>query len=213
METTNNTTSTEVNGSSATQTPIPDDKYTAELEILAQEWNTAREADLALRHKTGELLNRKFGSPEQRQKRRDGGLGEAAKKLGITTGELSRLRWFAARFESIQDFRRQHPDVKTWSAVRELLASLSNKAKGGDGSLNGPSPADKLKKAFDGLSSSLREVTSLSEEERKAVLDSLRKLAQSFADCLRVQVSVVEGIAAATPPLPAKSEAEAANAA
>jgi len=88
-------------------------------------WERHRKQGMEDRHRTGVLLNNKFGKPNVRRQ----AYGEKLLKaysisLGIAVSELSRMRGFARRFKSIEDLNAQHPDVKTWTQVKELLASL-----------------------------------------------------------------------------------------
>jgi hypothetical protein len=91
---------------------------------LTQLWESHRKQGLEDRHRTGVLLNTKFGDPTGRQTYGDKVFKQYSDCLSIEISELSRMRWFAHRFTEIKDLRANFPDVKTWTQVRELLASL-----------------------------------------------------------------------------------------
>src|SRR5579859_140168 len=76
-------------------------EFQRELRQIAGHWGSHDKADLALRHRTGTLLNRFHGDPTQRQARGESVMKEAAKVLRKTEAELSQLRWFAFRFKSL----------------------------------------------------------------------------------------------------------------
>jgi hypothetical protein len=86
-------------------------------------WERHRKQGLEDRHRTGVLLNEKFGPVNVRQRHGKKVLKDYSAGLGIAVSELSRMRGFAARFVSVADMKTQHPDVKTWTQVKELLAS------------------------------------------------------------------------------------------
>jgi len=87
-------------------------------------WDRHRQQGLEDRHRTGALLNKKFGASNVRRQ----AYGERVLKaysahLGISVSELSRMRRFATNFKSVEDMKAQHPDVKTWTQVKKLLVS------------------------------------------------------------------------------------------
>jgi hypothetical protein len=98
-----------------------DDALLQELKAL---WQTHRRRGLEVRHETGLALNRKFGPPAVRQAYRREVLKHYSECLGISQSELSRMRGLAHHFPSLEDLKASHPDVTTWTEVKELLASL-----------------------------------------------------------------------------------------
>jgi hypothetical protein len=88
-------------------------------------WNRLRKQGLEDRHRTGVLLNEKFGAPGSRQAYGKKMLKAYSASLGISVSELSRMRGFATRFVSVQDMKTQHPDVKTWTQAKKLLVSTT----------------------------------------------------------------------------------------
>lgn len=124
---------------SVTKTPtIPDDKL---LDQLAKLWSSRHQKDLETRHQTGLILNKRLGSPEERLPYGGGFIGDASKLLGLTKGELSRMRWFAQHFETLVDFQTEHPDIKTWAGIKELLPTLNPK-KDSSGKVRETDPAE-----------------------------------------------------------------------
>jgi hypothetical protein len=86
-------------------------------------WERHRKQGLEDRHRTGVLLIKKFGKPGSRQKHGQKILKDYAASLEIAVSELSRMRAFASRFTSLEDMKTQHPNVTTWTQVKNLLVS------------------------------------------------------------------------------------------
>lgn len=91
------------------------------LAALRRLWYPHRENGLRVRHAMGLLLNKQLGDPSDRQKRGLGIVALVSTELGIDKSDISRMRRFAARFESFDEFCRSHPTMATWSMVRGLL--------------------------------------------------------------------------------------------
>jgi hypothetical protein len=94
------------------------------LSTLCELWRTRHRTGLEVRLQTGSLLNKQFGSPEDRQPYGKGVVKRLTKELGVSQSELSRMRWFAHRFESLEALHADHRDVMTWKQVKEILPSL-----------------------------------------------------------------------------------------
>jgi len=90
---------------------------------ISKIWDRHRKQGLEDRHHTGVLLNEKFGSSNVRQAYGEKVLKAYSERLCISVSDLSRMRRFASRFVSLEDMKTQHPDVKTWTQAKELLAS------------------------------------------------------------------------------------------
>jgi hypothetical protein len=91
---------------------------------LTQLWQAHHRRGLEVRHQTGVLLNNHFGQPTERQAYGEATLKHCSASLGVAESDLSRMRWFAHHFESVEDLSNKHPTVTTWTKVKELLASL-----------------------------------------------------------------------------------------
>jgi len=190
------------NGSSGAQGTITDGDFERRLGQLAKEWRTHHGDDLELRHKTGKFLNERFGNPGTRQPRDAGVLKQAAEKLQTPLSTLSRMRSFAGHFTSVQDMKKSHPEVTTWTAVRKLLTTLSPRTQKKGSSPNGaaisPKPKkgkspklEKVKQDLAGLSSDIKEVLpNLTEDQKKDLLPMFKELAKALEDCLRIHLSV-----------------------
>jgi len=110
----------DIGGDSAADTTAGD----ALLRELSQLWQAHRRCGLVVRHRTGLVLNSQFGPPTERQTYRSAALKDCSKRLGVSESELSRMRWFAHHFESLEALGVEHPKITTWTSVKELLATL-----------------------------------------------------------------------------------------
>jgi hypothetical protein len=97
---------------------------------LVELWSRHRRAGLEVRLATGQLLNEELGEPAGRQSYGDGVLKACAAKLGLAVSELSRMRCFAANYESLDDLAQRHPEVTTWTQVKSLLPALRCRKEG-----------------------------------------------------------------------------------
>jgi len=111
-----------------TQTTPPGDRQL--VNSLVKLWRRHEERGLELRWTTGQRLNVRLGLPTTRLAHGEEVLKKVAEQLQIAESELSRMRWFAHRFESVTTFREAHPEVRSWSKVKELLPSLMPTARG-----------------------------------------------------------------------------------
>jgi hypothetical protein len=175
-------------------------QFNVQLGELAVQWQNARETDLEIRHQTGALLNKRYGSPEKRLTRGKEIMLEVAGQLQVAQSELSRMRRFAFHFTSAEDMRQKYPDVVNWTAVKVLLTTLKpqGKAKGqtnngvaGSSSSRVPNTR-KLKKIqhlLDALPSDVREIqTDLTDDQKKELRAKFDVVATAFNDCLKVSV-------------------------
>jgi hypothetical protein len=188
-----------------TQDQANEQQLLTELKPLAKKWAAHRGKDLALRHKTGKLLNDHLGSPEQRQKRGKGVLKKVAAELNVAVSEISRLRAFAHTFESFADFEGAHPDAKTWDAVKKVIPVVKPqraepKAQPSPDGAQPPKPpkakppkVEALTKSLTELSSRFRKVNpDLDEDKKKALAEAIRAFAKAIPDCLKIRLSVDE---------------------
>jgi len=144
--------SVQKNGSSAHPTIQNLDEFTRRFDPVVEEWRTHDGKDLTIRHKTGKLLNEFMGPPMSRAKRGEGVAEKAAERLGITKSEVSRVRWFAHFFNSVEDLKGQYSRAESWTAVKVLIPELKREAKphspakvGGHGGDPASGNADKMK--------------------------------------------------------------------
>lgn len=165
---------------------LANDRVFAQINTI---WERHRKQGLEDRHRTGVLLNEKFGKPNVRRQAYGKKLFKAySESLGIAVSELSRMRGFARRFKSVEDLKAQHPDVKTWSQVKELLVSLrkgeTQKAqppKDNDQKKScGSQPMHRVLRAIQAVRKCISEVPpALYGDERAALHDAVKEL---FAD-------------------------------
>jgi len=91
---------------------------------LAELWHGHHRTDLETRHWTGVLLNKRLGPPDEAQAYGQRVLERAAEACRIAQSEISRMRWFAHLFDTLDRFRQAHPEVNTWTGFKELLPGL-----------------------------------------------------------------------------------------
>jgi len=89
---------------------------------LSRMWQRANRNDLKLRHLTGAWLNVQHGAPTQRQPYGEGTLQQYKEKLGVSESDVSRMRWFAHYFPSLEDLKKEAPTATTWTKVKEVIA-------------------------------------------------------------------------------------------
>ena len=91
------------------------------IDALREVWIPHQQKDLMVRYQCGELLNGKLGPPQKRQGYGMGTVQLVASKLEIDTSTISRMRRFAAMFDSFEAFEKLHPEVQNWTKARLLL--------------------------------------------------------------------------------------------
>jgi len=101
-----------------------DNNYEALLNDLLPLWQAHHAGGLELRHLTGKRLNDEYGTPDERQEYGKATLKKLSEALGVAESDLSRMRRFAQRFESVEALNAEYPDATTWTKVKELLARL-----------------------------------------------------------------------------------------
>jgi len=163
------------------------------IDDLVELWASHRKSDLDVRHRTGQLLNARFGDPTKRHKRGTGLLKQAAERLQITVSELSRMRWFAHLAESPSEFVQRH-SLTTWSDVRAFLPKLkpqklspAGKAKQRRAGVKGTNA--RCCKGLEVLVKRVGQVVpnDLSDKQRQEFMSRLRTL----ADTIRARLGIV----------------------
>jgi len=104
---------------------IPEDQ--AFVGRLLAKWAPHDAKSLSVRHEMGLIVVGHWKHLEKDTKRRRSVLKVASEQLAMSTSDLSRLRAFAERFPTFEEFTAQHPQVRVWSAVKTLLADLNDK--------------------------------------------------------------------------------------
>jgi len=173
------------------------EEFNHRFDPVVEEWRTHDGKDLTIRHKTGRLLNEFMGDPKSRAKRGEGVAEKAAQRLGITKSEISRMRWFAHFFTSLEGLKEGYPGATSWTAVKGLIPVLKEEAKsrspakeGGHGDHSTSGSADKMKDRkskqmgnyLDRLSDAFNEVH---EHLNKVELSDLQNKIRAFLDKVR----------------------------
>lgn len=174
--------------------PVDDARY---LDRLAELWASHRRVGLEVRHRTGLLLNERFGEPTTRQVRGEGQLKQAAERLCVDVSELSRMRNFAYKFESLDKFVQQ-TGCTTWTEVKALLPTLKAAKPKPEGGSKTRKDAkrfyDRCCQRIDALTERLEQVATngLSEPQRQALQVHLEKVAEVARTRLGIAVTVGE---------------------
>lgn len=197
----------QMDSSTTSTTKVADGQGYNEMEFnqdfgdLASRWKSHHGADLELRHQVGELLNKHFGSPDNRQKRGAEVLKKAAKDLETSQSEISRMRRFASHFPSFEDFKQQHPEATNWSAVKELLPKVKRRVSAPKP--RGASSLKEAKRLLKELSSALAKVPNdLNPKQRQALFEKLQSVADAVNSRFSIQVSVSQVSESLTPASP-----------
>lgn len=99
------------------------------LQKLEKLWGKRDSMDLAVRYQVGRLLKDKLGDRKLRQPYGEGILKKIAERLGTSRSELTRMRQFAEKFPSLDEFKAKHADVTTWKQLKELLPARASTKK------------------------------------------------------------------------------------
>jgi len=158
---------------------------------LAGLWQAHRRKGLEIRHRTGVLLNQHLGPPTEGQPYGREVLKRVGKERGIAQSDLSRMRWFAHHFDSLVAFQQAHPEINSWTGVKELLPSLNPR----EGSEAGGRPASPSRpgsggvtRSLTGLIEKLRGMESIPEGKRGVVVrEKLEELIVVATGCLGVR--------------------------
>lgn len=154
---------------------------TSTLTAIAKIWEGHVEKDLQARFKVGKQIDTHLVQTAKENGRQPYGKGFmklAADRLGISKGEVSRMRKFAKKFKSFEDFREQHPDVPTWTQVKDQVLPKALKPKDANAETCRRVPvitiADRIEKASVHLNHGLK--VDRKTDDWKALYGALRKL-------------------------------------
>jgi hypothetical protein len=89
---------------------------------LGKRWRRHHQNGLQLRFETGCEINEQLGPTNQRQPRNAEVVKILSIELRLDSSEISRLRHFAELASDFSEFEAEHPDCRTWSQVKSLLA-------------------------------------------------------------------------------------------
>jgi len=164
---------------------------------LSCRWKSSHREDLKLRHFTGLWLNDQHGPPTNRQEYRKGTLKKYQTSLGVGESDVSRMRWFAFEFKSIEDLKAKHPKATTWTKVKEVLAELRRPQATPAGTIPSDAmklmvtdrPVDQLIAVMQTLQSNAIKVGKLTADgvEWKAVQTAFKGVLKDVGACLGCQ--------------------------
>ena len=97
------------------------------VDSLRRLWLPHQKRDPEVRYQLGVLLNNKLGTPTVRQSYGLQTIKRVAEELKIDKSDISRMRRFAAKYESFDVFIEQEPEATCWSHVRALI-TINNTA-------------------------------------------------------------------------------------
>jgi len=100
---------------------------------LAALWQSRNQLDLEVRWIMGKRLNDRLGGPDQRQAHGEQTIKKLSKEVDIRESDISRMRNFASLFESVEVFRKMHPNDNTWTKVKALLPRAAATRSGLEG--------------------------------------------------------------------------------
>jgi hypothetical protein len=179
---------------------------------LAQLWQGHHLRDLETRHRTGLLLNKRLGPPIKAQLYGPGVLKRAAEECRTAQSELSRMRWFAHLFDTLDRFQKEYPGVKSWTEVKELLPGLKpHKGSEAGGQTATPSrPATGgVSRSLTGLIKKLKGMESIPKgRPGKALRGKLQELIEVAKRCLANRTSSPASETDSSPGLPARADAD-----
>jgi len=166
---------------------------------LGQKWRGHHGQDLRLRYDTGKTLNDRLGPPTVRLPRGEGIMTLLADETGLSEASLNRMRWFAHRFPSFEEFKASQSDVDSWEKVCVLLVGLSQKEKAAEAASNGSAPkGNEPSKGVQTILRSLKVVAKAMPTEQVPVdedvvddIDTgLRKLRRALQKCTGLTVTI-----------------------
>lgn len=163
------------------------------IQQLERLWVPYTTKGLEVRLSMGRALNGKLGSPKDRQAHGEAVLKRAAERLDIAESDLSRMRWFAHLFRSVKQMKAAHPELTSWTKVKEAMPRLiaANKGQSVVVKRDGTTAvATAIKKSLDHLIAKLRQKGyRLEEGQREELTDRLKKLSNAAARRLHLKVS------------------------
>jgi len=161
---------------------------------LSLMWQNDHRDNLKLRHFTGSWLNDRHGPPTRRQAYGKATLQQYIEKLGVAESDLSRMRWFAFYFKSLEELKEKEPTVTTWTKVKDVIARLRNPKA--DPAVKLPSdekklvvverPVDQMIEAVRAVQSQLGKVgkLTLNEGDRMTLKEAVEGMLRDVGACL-----------------------------
>jgi hypothetical protein len=170
--------------------PTTDEKLC--LRKIEELWRAYQHRGLEARYAIGRALNKLIGDPTDRQARGRGVMALASERLGISVSTLSRMRWFAHSFTSVEDARKQHPKIDSWTKLKDVLPDLM--PKGRKKSKSVPASArftKRVARSVHNLTSTVKKTrTGIDPAGLDDVLEMFRELADAVESKLQIRLKV-----------------------
>lgn len=161
-------------------------------------WQDHLERGLELRHRTGAMLNARYGSPAVRQKHGEATFIKLSKLIGVAESEISRMRWFAHLFISLSDLKTKHSTTTTWTQVKTLLAQLRAttdvKAQGNRKKVGAKRPVGRVIEVAKAFQKRVQKLGKLSQDtdDWKALRKAVDVMLKAAGASLGLQISVTD---------------------
>jgi hypothetical protein len=156
--------------------PLTEKQIQSLVDETSSIWNKHKVRGIEVRHREGRVLNRRLGSPSDRQSYGKEVVKRVAKKLGVPLCEVYRWRKIADVEPDVKKFLADHPKITTWTAVKEYLG----KSKAG-GRRKSRKP---VKQSITGVKNSIRSFAERVQKWKSIPLDSQRELRDELRDLL-----------------------------
>ena len=173
---------------------------------LGQKWRSHQGQDLRLRYDTGKTLNDRLGPPTSRLPRGEGVMRLLAEETGVSESGLNRMRRFAFRFNTFEEFKASNSDINSWEQVCVLLVEISHREKLAEAAGSGSAAlkSSEPNKGVQTILRSLKAVATAMPTERipvdEDVIDNIDSALRKFRRALQrsTGLSVTISIASAT---------------
>jgi len=166
--------------------PLNDSQLLHKLEQL---WQSRHDKDLGIRREIGRLLNKHLGPPTKRETYGAKVISRAAVRLGLTKGDISRLRWFDFQYKKL--LKR---GFKNWTQVKKLLAKRPSKKAAKESTSSKKSVSGLSRKTTSSLERATAHLRRMGEcpsgKDRDHLLKMFRRFTQAAERCLRVRVTI-----------------------
>lgn len=184
------------------------------LRELSPLWKGHHRKGLDTRLRTGGRLNDAFGPPTVRQSYGAATFMGLSKALCVSVSDLSRMRWSAHHFGTLDALKAAHPTVTNWTQLKKLLASPKYHGP----SVPGTAPGDQKKpRRSRSLPQVIRAIRVLqahaSGVEPTPDTDDLKTMREAMGEMLRVVGPLLGGeyhLMCPTTPGPVPGEASPA---
>jgi len=166
---------------------------------LGRKWQNHHGQDLRLRYDTGKTLNDRLRPPTVRLPRGEGIMTLLVDETGLSESSLNRMRWFAYRFPSFEEFKASQLGVDSWEKVCVTLVGISQKEKAAEAAANGSAiKSSAPSKGISGILRSLKVVAQAMPKEQvpvdEDVIDDLetglRKFRRALQKCTGLTVTI-----------------------